>query len=83
MKFITIFISLISVLMTVMRDVEAAAPGQGLGTQKKLFVLELLEEAYLALGGTSADWPAMRARLDKSIDVTAKFFNSANVFSKK
>lgn len=83
MKFIIMFMQLLSVVMTVMRDVEAAAPGKGLGSQKKLLVLEFTEEAYKALGGTAADWPTMRERLDKAIDATAKFFNSADVFTKK
>ena len=71
----TMILNLLPALITAMKAIEEAVPGQGQGEQKLAAIRAILESANSQIG---TYWPTIQ----KAIDVLVGLFNKTGVFAK-
>ena len=71
----TMILNLLPALITAMKAIEEAIPGQGQGEQKLAAIRAILEAANSQIG---TYWPTIQ----KTIDVLVGLFNKTGVFAK-
>ena len=71
----TMILNLLPALITAMKAIEEAIPGQGQGEQKLAAIRAILEATNAQIG---AVWPTIQ----KTIDVLVGLFNKTGVFIK-